>query len=132
MKNFYLLSFTISNMPEAVWEWDDILCYENDGHEISFFCRKYPAHNIQFRHRGQWIDEGYRNGLECFIAEICYEDYIAWTEAMKSFWEENVSNPFFQKYYVLESRQKHVITYKCRFSFESDEMKNLLINPFEA
>ena len=122
------------DMPlDFVKEGKDFLSDMNDGYEISYFCKAYPNHNIEFVDNGNTSQFDIQDG-KSFSCHVKYSNYIKWSENMKSFWHSNIFedlNEFQRKYRVI-SLEDGVKINRPRYSYDSDEMNSLLINPLTA
>ena len=120
---FILSSFIVVDMPEPLTEdYADLLSDMDDPYEISFFCRKYPNHNIQFNLISEETD------IKYYSASVDYSDYLNWTEEMKKYWSPEGENEYFRKYQI-NSNEEGLTLVRYKFKYEGIEMKSLIIDP---
>jgi hypothetical protein len=103
--------------------YEDLLSDMDDGYKVSYFIRKYPGlHNIQF--------EASSHNEEFYSASVEFSDYENWSDEMKDFWAYSKESQW-EKDYQIKSIENGFNTIRCRYGYDSIEMKSLLINPID-
>ena len=124
---FIIGSFCIINIPkELVQDYEDLLSDMDDGYEISFFIKKFSDHNHNIKF--ERMKDFHNFGSKYYCVSVDWEDYLKWSDEMKDFWDHEKDNQYFEEYLVKTQEDGWTHT-RCRYDYDSTEMKSLLIDP---